>query len=37
MAEGQVVESGTHNELLELGGRYAQSWQQQTRKKTKEL
>lgn len=29
--EGSVVESGSHAELLALGGRYAQSWQDQTR------
>ncbi len=31
MAEGQVIESGTHQELLECDGRYAQSWRQQIR------
>jgi ATP-binding cassette, subfamily B, bacterial len=29
MEAGQIVESGTHQELLARGGRYAQSWQQQ--------
>jgi ATP-binding cassette subfamily B protein len=29
MAKGQVVESGTHSELLAEKGRYAQSWQAQ--------
>jgi ATP-binding cassette, subfamily B, bacterial len=33
MAEGRVVESGTHHELLKCDGRYAQSWRQQTREK----
>lgn len=28
---GQVVESGSHTELLERGGRYAQSWGEQMR------
>ena len=29
MQDGCVVESGSHTELLALGGRYAQSWQDQ--------
>lgn len=29
MNDGQIVESGTHNELLELNGLYAQSWHDQ--------
>jgi ATP-binding cassette subfamily B protein len=29
MEDGRVVESGNHAELLALGGRYAQSWQDQ--------
>ncbi|MFO1421379.1 MAG: ABC transporter ATP-binding protein [Candidatus Competibacteraceae bacterium] len=31
MGQGRVLESGSHAELLELGGRYAQSWAQQWR------
>jgi ATP-binding cassette, subfamily B, bacterial len=31
MDEGVVVESGSHDELLALGGRYAQSWHDQMR------
>jgi len=31
MHEGGIVESGTHAELVALGGRYARSWQQQMR------
>jgi ATP-binding cassette subfamily B protein len=26
---GKIVESGTHQQLLSLGGLYAQSWKQQ--------
>jgi ATP-binding cassette subfamily B protein len=29
MRRGQIVESGTHQELLDLGGLYAQSWRSQ--------
>lgn len=29
MKNGQIVESGTHEELLAFGGRYAQSWRKQ--------
>ena len=29
--EGQVVESGTHEDLVAQGGRYAESWKMQTR------
>ncbi len=31
MEQGRIVESGTHGELLTLGGRYATSWAQQMR------
>jgi ATP-binding cassette subfamily B protein len=29
MKSGQVVESGSHDELLTLGGLYSQSWRAQ--------
>lgn len=32
MHEGRVVESGSHAELLDLGGRYASSWKAQMRR-----
>jgi ATP-binding cassette subfamily B protein len=31
MEDGRVVESGSHAELLALGGRYARSWHEQVR------
>jgi ATP-binding cassette subfamily B protein len=31
MAEGRIVESGSHSELLARGGLYARSWEAQTR------
>ena len=31
MESGQIVESGSHDQLIELGGRYAQSWKAQMR------
>ncbi len=33
MADGQIVESGNHEQLLRQGGRYASSWERQTRGK----
>jgi ATP-binding cassette, subfamily B, bacterial len=30
MGDGHIVESGAHEELLAMGGRYARSWQAQT-------
>lgn len=30
MDQGRIIESGTHEQLMEFGGRYAQSWLQQT-------
>lgn len=35
MRDGQIVESGNHNELLAAGGMYAQSWVNQTNTKQK--
>jgi ATP-binding cassette subfamily B protein len=32
MEAGRVIESGTHRDLLALGGRYAESWSEQTRR-----
>jgi len=37
MSEGQVVESGTHQELLVKGGSYAESWQAQVETKVQGL
>ena len=31
MAEGRIVESGSHQDLLARGGLYARSWEAQTR------
>ena len=31
MEQGRIVESGTHGELVKLGGQYAQSWEAQLR------
>ncbi len=31
MAEGRIVESGSHQELVERGGRYAEAWRAQQR------
>jgi ATP-binding cassette subfamily B protein len=31
MDEGRIVESGSHDELVELGGSYAASWKEQVR------
>jgi ATP-binding cassette subfamily B protein len=31
LVDGQVVESGSHEELIAVGGRYAGSWLQQRR------
>ncbi len=34
MEQGQIIESGSHDELLALGGRYAESWEAQMRAST---
>ncbi len=34
MDGGRVVESGSHDELVELGGLYAQSWLKQTKEES---
>ena len=34
LERGKIVEDGTHDELLELGGRYAKLWHRQTRELT---
>lgn len=34
LEEGRVIEQGNHNELLEIGGRYARLWQQQVKTNT---
>ncbi|KAI1176304.1 P-loop containing nucleoside triphosphate hydrolase protein [Nemania sp. FL0916] len=34
--EGQIVEKGTHSQLLTLGGRYSQMWDKQTQEQTEE-
>lgn len=31
LEQGRVVEQGSHNQLIELGGRYARLWQQQVK------
>jgi len=34
MDEGRIIESGSHAQLLTLGGRYAQSWHEQMKQRT---
>ena len=33
MDEGRIIESGSHAQLLTLGGRYAQSWHEQMKQR----
>ena len=35
MDEGRIVERGTHDELVAMGGRYAEMWEQQQREEEK--
>jgi ATP-binding cassette subfamily B protein len=34
LEQGQIVQSGTHDELLSQGGRYAELWAMQAREST---
>ena len=37
MDAGRIVESGTHQELLALGGRYTESWRAQMNGKFRDV
>jgi ABC-type multidrug transport system fused ATPase/permease subunit len=37
MEEGRIVESGSHDTLIEMGGLYSQSWHNQTQRSSAPL